>query len=296
MEFAWIKAARPKTLVAAIVPVYLGSVLAYWLTGSTSIGLALWTLFSAISIQIATNLFNDYLDWKKGADTIKRLGPTRMSAAGALKPTLVWKVACVWLVVAVLCALPLVYLRGWPIVVIGIASLYFSFGYTGGPFPLAYRGMGEFFVLLFFGWIAVLGTVFLQTGSWFFTESMLLGTQVGLWSVALIAVNNLRDVEEDSQSGKRTLAVRFGVLFARWQISCCVLLALLLGLGWAFVSEASFLVASLPLLGLVLSGWIVVQVFQNLGASLNRVLERCALGLVVFSLLWSLAVFVETWQ
>lgn len=228
----WLLAARPKTLPAALVPVWAGSLLAWKLTGTWSPGLAGCALGGALALQIAANFFNDALDFEKGADTSQRLGPQRVTASGLLSSQTVLGLGVAALGVACLFSLPLIAARGWPIVAIGVPSLYFAFGYTGGPWPLAYRGLGELFVMLFFGLVAVAGTVFVNTGQWFWPESLLLGVQVGALSTVLIAINNLRDVEEDARTGKRTLAVRGGVAFARWEITLLLAVVVAGGAGW----------------------------------------------------------------
>lgn len=202
-------AARPKTLPAAIVPVWVGCVFAWKTTGMFSWALALATLGSAICIQIATNFFNDAIDDAKGADTENRLGPTRVTASGLLSRKTVYLLATLFLIVAAIFAGPLIASRGWVILAIGIPSLFLAYGYTGGPFPLAYLGLGEIFVILFFGLIAVTGTVFVQTGL-FIPQAAWLGLTVGSLSAVLITINNLRDIEEDTASHKQTLAVRWG--------------------------------------------------------------------------------------
>lgn len=206
---SWILAARPKTLPAAVVPVWAGCLVAYSLTGEFSLRLAFITVLGALFIQIATNFFNDVIDAEKGADTKDRQGPTRAAASGLLSRGALYRGAAFLLVQAGVFGIFLLQERGWPIVLIGIPSLYLSYGYTGGRFPLAYLGLGEVFVILFFGLVAVAGTVFVQTGNWP-TEAWVVGLQIGLLSAVLIAVNNYRDVEEDRAANKRTLAVRFG--------------------------------------------------------------------------------------
>lgn len=228
---ALLLASRPRTLPAAVAPVALGSALAWRLTGQFSWLLAWCTLGSTIAIQVATNYFNDAVDARKGADTAARLGPTRATAAGLLAPRQMLGAGTGMLVLAVLISLPMVAARGWPVVAIGTVSLFFTYGYTGGPVPLAYRGLGEIFVLLFFGLVAVAGTVFVQTGQWH-QDALLLGMQTGMLSTVLIAVNNLRDRVEDTGSNKRTLAVRFGETFARAEIAVCCLGPYLLGWTW----------------------------------------------------------------
>ena len=205
----WILAARPKTLPAAVVPVWSGCLLAFSLTGMFSLRLAVITMLGAIFIQIATNFFNDVIDAEKGTDTALRLGPKRAAASGLLSSRALYAGACFMLLQAVVCGIFLFVARGWPVLAIGIPSLYLSYGYTGGPFPLAYRGLGEVFVILFFGLVAVSGTIFMQTGGWP-VEGLVLGLQIGCLSAVLIAVNNYRDLEEDRAAGKRTLVVRWG--------------------------------------------------------------------------------------
>ncbi|MDB6132700.1 MAG: menA [Verrucomicrobiales bacterium] len=271
-------ASRPKTLPAAVAPVVAGSALAWRITGEFH-GLLAWcTVLSTMAIQIATNYFNDAVDARKGADTEARLGPLRATAAGLVTPRGMLAAGAVMLGLAVLISLPMVAARGWPVVAIGVVSLFFTYGYTGGPVPLAYRGLGDLFVLLFFGLIAVTGTVFVQTGQWR-PEALLLGAQIGMLSTVLIAINNLRDREEDSRSNKRTLAVRFGVRFARVEIAALCLGPYLLGLGWgAFGLPAAGL---WPLAAVWLGGLIAVSVAKTPpGRVYNKFLALSALHLM----------------
>ena len=177
-----------------MVPVWVGCVLAYHLTGQWDLGLAVYTLMGAIWIQIATNFFNDAIDAQKGADTEARLGPVRATASGQLSSRTVYTVALICLLTASVFGWLLFVERGWPIIAIGIPSLYLCYGYTGGPVLLAYRGLGELFVILFFGVVAVTGTVFVQTGQWS-PVGVIMGVAVGCLSAVLIAINNLRDVD-----------------------------------------------------------------------------------------------------
>jgi 1,4-dihydroxy-2-naphthoate octaprenyltransferase len=290
---AWIMAARPKTLPAAIVPVWAGGVLSWHLTGSVSYVLLAFILFSAIAIQIATNFFNDALDHKKGADTKARLGPTRASASGLIPHQAVTMAGIACLMVATTLSLPLIGAAGWPVIAIGLPSLYFSFGYTGGPLPLAYRGLGEIFVILFFGFIAVAGTVFILTGKWT-AEAILLGFQVGLYSTALIAINNLRDIDEDKQSNKRTLAVRFGLSFGRIEIAALCLTPAIAGLLWLYKFNA-ILPAFLPLAILPLSIIISILVWKTPpSAAYNRYLGLAALQMILFVILFTAAMVLPT--
>ncbi|MES2440552.1 MAG: 1,4-dihydroxy-2-naphthoate octaprenyltransferase [Verrucomicrobiota bacterium] len=274
-------AARPKTLPAAIVPVWAGCVLAWKLTGNFSLLLALCTLGGSVAIQIATNFFNDAIDARKGADTERRLGPTRVTASGMMKPQTVMGIASAFLGLAVICGAVLYQARGWPIIAIGIPSLFLAYGYTGGPFPLAYKGMGELFVILFFGLVAVTGTVFIQTGEWP-REALLLGLQIGLLSAILISINNLRDREEDATTGKRTLAVRFGPKVAVAVIWLEVKIAVFAGLGWIAFGQPPLAIAGGPvfLLGLRII-WGVLT-FPP-GPAFNKLLALGGVQLILFA-------------
>ncbi len=281
---SWILAARPKTLPAAVAPVVVGSALAWKLTAQFSWWLAVSTLLSAIAIQIATNFFNDAIDADKGADTANRLGPTRATASGLASRRAMYLAGGIALLVAALWAIPLLQARGWIMLAIGLPSIYFSFGYTGGPLPLAYRGLGDFFVLLFFGLIAVSGTVFVQCGQWR-VESLWAGLQIGMLSTVLIALNNLRDVAEDTLSNKRTLAVRFGITFSRVEITLLCLLPPLLGLA-RWDGPLAWWPLSVAALGLLIS----VKVWQTPPSrAYNKFLALSAAQLVLFTVLFTLA-------
>lgn len=282
-----VLAARPKTLPAAIVPVWVGCVLAWKLNGSFHPLLAACTLLGAVFIQIATNFFNDAIDSKKGADTERRLGPTRVTASGLMSPRAVMTVALVFLAAATLCGVVLYQARGWPIIAIGIPSLFLAYGYTGGPFPLAYRGMGELFVILFFGLVAVTGTVFIQTGNWP-REAILLGAQTGLLSAVLISINNFRDREEDATTGKRTLAVRFGPKVAAAVIWLEIKLAAFGGLAWIAFGKPGLMTASLP--ALLLGARIIWGVLtQPPGPGFNKLLALGGVQLILFAAAFHLA-------
>jgi len=284
---AWILAARPKTLPAALVPVWVGTVLAAKL-GETVEWLGWCTLFSATAIQVATNFFNDALDAEKGADTEKRLGPTRASATGLIDSKVMMRAAWIALGVAIAFSIPLVVERGWPIMAIGAVSMVCAYAYTGGPFPLAYRGMGEVFVIAFFGIVAVTGTVFVHTGMWY-AEAIFMGVQVGLLCAVLIAINNLRDQSEDERSLKNTLAVTFGRTFAEIEIAVLCFLPIVLGAIWYFVFDW-WLAMLYPLALLPIGVLIVWSVLGSVpGKTYNRFLAMSALQLVGYAVLITLA-------
>lgn len=288
---ACLLAARPKTLPAAIVPVWVACVLAWKLTGIFDLRLALCTLGGSIAIQIATNFFNDAIDSKKGADTARRLGPTRVTASGMLSPRAVLAWASGFLVLAVGFGTVLYQARGWPILAIGIPSLFLAYGYTGGPYPLAYRGLGELFVILFFGFIAVAGTVFIQTGTWP-VAAWLLGLQVGLLSAVLISINNLRDRAEDTLSGKRTLAVRFGHAAAVAVIHLELMAAACAGFGWIVMGQRALVAAGVPV---ILLGWRILRGVRTLppGPGFNRLLALGGVLLLLFAAVFHYAAKVS---
>lgn len=288
----WILAARPKTLGAAIAPVLVGSVLGWKLSGEFCVWLMLATLASCICLQIATNLFNDALDSIKGSDTKERLGPVRITASGMMPPQTVMRAAAGVLMLATLLALPLLWYRGWPIIAIGIPSLYFCFGYTGGPMPLAYRGLGELFVVLFFGLIAVTGSAFVQSGQWHF-EAVVAGLQIGMLSTVLIAINNLRDVEEDTKTGKRTLAVRFGKTFARWEISLLMTAAYAITFYWWRTYWASWW---FPLLLFPAAFFICCRIWKlEPSEAYNKDLAASGIHLLGFASLLTYTLMVGRW-
>jgi len=272
MPNAWLLAARPKTLAAAVVPVLIGTALAA--KGPLPLDWRLFacTLLGAVFIQIGTNFVNDALDFKKGADTHERLGPLRVTQAGLLSADAVMRGAYVCFFLAALCGVPLVLHSGWPLLAIGLASIAAAYAYTGGPYPLAYHGLGELFVLAFFGLIAVGGTYYIQRGmlDW---PALAMGAAAGLLAVALLAINNLRDARNDVRSGKRTLAVRFGETFARIEIAVSILapFAIVALLAWAG-SRPSLLTAWLAL---PLAVALLVRISRSEGAALNRCLAMC---------------------
>lgn len=283
-------AARPKTLPAAVVPVWVGSALVsldqtgqYQFSGR----LFFYTLLSCVLIQIATNFFNDAIDYQKGADTSRRHGPKRVTASGLVSQKQVMIAGILTGLIAVFASFPLLMARGWPIVLIGVVSLLLAYGYTGGPFPLAYLGLGELFVLIFFGLIAVGGSWFVQTGEAPGPEALLAGLQIGLFSSALIAINNLRDIDEDRMSGKRTLAVRRGIAFAKMEIALFCLGPILAGAGWLALGYGRLY--AIPLVLTPFSLYIAWKVFRTTPSpEYNKFLALAAMQLLVFAILFTI--------
>lgn len=204
----WALAARPKTLPASIAPILVGTGVAVHEGGFHAPSAAL-ALLTALLLQIAANFANDALDFRRGADTAERTGPTRMTSSGLVTAEAVLRATAITLALATLTGLYLVWRGGWPFLLLGIAALVCAVAYTGGPYPLAYLGLGEVFVFLFFGPIAVTGTVYVQTLD-LTALSLAASIPSGAMAVAILVVNNLRDLEQDARAGKRTVAVRIG--------------------------------------------------------------------------------------
>ena len=209
----WLLAARPRTLPAAIAPVLVGTALAIRLGKFHPLAFVA-ALFGALFIQIGTNLSNDYSDARRGADTEDRLGPVRVTAGGLVPPRQVLVATYLTFALAVLCGVYLIAVAGWWLLAIGAASILAGVLYTGGPRPYGYEGLGEIFVFLFFGIVAVAGSYYVQRRDlpW---EAFVLAVPVGLLIAAILVVNNVRDLETDRRAGKRTLAVRLGRTRAR---------------------------------------------------------------------------------
>lgn len=223
---AWGLAIRPRTLPAAAAGVVMGSALA-WYDGVFEWKAALACLLAALLLQIGSNLANDVFDYERGTDTDERLGPLRVTQTGLLSPPQVKAGMAVIFGLATLLGLYLTWLGGWPILIIGVASILAAIAYTGGPFPLGYHGLGDIFVFIFFGLAAVTGTYYLQAGS-VSPGAWWMAIPPGLIITAILVVNNLRDLENDRKSGKHTLAVRLGERGTRAEYLTCMTLAFLI--------------------------------------------------------------------
>ncbi len=282
----WILAARPRTLGAATVPVLAGCALAFATSAFDWLASAL-ALACAVLIQIATNYFNDAIDHVKGADTTERLGPLRATSAGLLSVRAMMTGGVVCLILAAVLAIPLVLHGGWPILALGTVSLLLAYAYTGGPFPLAYLGLGEVFVVFFFGVFAVAGTFYLNTLEWS-VAAVLAGLQIGLHSSVLLAVNNLRDLTTDRAANKRTLAARFGLTFARRENATLVIAPFVVGILW--LPLGYFWAFLLPLMTLPLAWWLAHACLQAQPArETNQLLAQAAALHASFGLLLAFA-------
>jgi 1,4-dihydroxy-2-naphthoate polyprenyltransferase len=283
---SWILAARPRTLPAAIAPVIVGSAMAYHVGAFQPLA-ALAALLGAVLIQIATNFANDVYDFKKGAD-INRVGPTRVTTAGLLTAQQVETGMWVVFGLAVLCGIYLVYLGGWPIVIIGIASILAGIAYTGGPFPLGYNGLGDVFVFVFFGLIAVMGTYYVQAGLPTL-EVVLSSLTMGALITNILVVNNVRDTETDKVAGKRTLAVLFGPNAARAEYVVMAVLAYAVPVLLFFTTHPSGWIF-LPFLSLPLTVRYIQNLYTQTGPILNKTLGGTAQLVAIFAVLFALGI------
>jgi 1,4-dihydroxy-2-naphthoate octaprenyltransferase len=280
----WVLAARPKTLSAAVAPVIAGTALALADRGRVLWWYAAAALAGSVLIQVATNYINDALDFRRGADTAERLGPTRVTQAGLLSYEAVMRGAYICFFLAALCGIPLIIRGGWPLLVIGLTSIAAAYAYTGGPYPLAYNGLGEIFVLVFFGLVAVGGTYYVLTLQ-YTGDAFMAGLAIGSLAVAILAINNLRDIPTDRQSGKRTMAVVLGERGARIEVAVFVLLPYVLAavLAWLRADPALWSVfLSVPLAAALL--W---RVGKARGAALNRCLAMAGALQWTFSVLFA---------
>ncbi|RMH75570.1 MAG: 1,4-dihydroxy-2-naphthoate polyprenyltransferase [Actinomyces sp.] len=205
----WVAGARPRTLPAALVPVVVGTACAAGEAGGVIWGRAVLALVVALALQVGVNYANDHADGVRGTDDARRVGPVRLVGSGLVEARRVKRAATISFTVAAVAGLVLAALVGWELLAVGAAALLAAWGYTGGPFPYGYHGLGEVFVFVFFGLVATAGTTYVQVEE-LTALSLVSGVAVGLWAVALLVVNNLRDIPGDTAAGKRTLAVRLG--------------------------------------------------------------------------------------
>jgi 1,4-dihydroxy-2-naphthoate octaprenyltransferase len=280
----WLVAARPRTLPAAVAPVLVGTALAVAAEDVFKPLRLAAALAGSILIQIGTNLANDYSDARRGADTEDRLGPVRVTAGGLMPPRRVLVGTWVAFGLAVAAGSYLAAVAGWELLVVGVLSIAAGILYTGGPRPYGYEGLGELFVFVFFGLVAVGGSYFVQTEDlrW---EAIALGVPVGLLAAAILVVNNVRDVETDRRAGKRTLAVRLGRERAVQAFS--VMVSLAYGALPAIVIASDlgpWLLLPLVSLPLALPLWPTLASRRD-GPSLNKLLADTGRLLAVFSLL-----------
>lgn len=287
---AYVLGARPKTLLIAVAPVMVGVATAVAMVGPSSVrwGAGLAALFGAVWITIGTNFANDVFDYEKGADTAERLGPTRVTQAGLLTPSQVRAAMAGSFAIATLCGAYLLMVAGWPVLAIGVVSIMAGIAYTGGPYPLGYNGLGELFVFVFFGLVAVCGTVFVTTGA-VGALPWLMAVPSGALASCVLLVNNVRDVETDTVAGKRTLAVRYGRAFGVKLYGLALLLAYAAPAVAVALGMARWPAAVLPLVSAPLAVRLAKKVNDERGEVLNARLGQTAALLLVHSVLLSVA-------
>lgn len=269
----WILASRPRTLTAAIVPVVVGSALA-WRDNTFQVWAALAALLAAVFIQIGTNFANDVHDFKKGADTAARLGPTRVTSAGLLTPQQVEAGMIIVFGLAVGLGVYLIFVGGWPVIVIGVCSILAGLAYTAGPFPLGYNGLGDVAVFIFFGLVAVTGTYYVQAHM-LTPVVWLAAVPIGAIATAIIVVNNVRDTDTDRAAGKRTLSVLLGRPAARLEYVGLLLMAYAAPMLLWLVFRLSVWTL-LPWLTLPLAWGHARALYTTEGPALNRTLGGTA--------------------
>lgn len=288
---AWLLTARPKTLPASLAPVLLGTAVAF-AEGRARPLTALTCLAVALLLQLAANFVNDYADFERGSDGAQRLGPPRAAQQGWLSVRQLKRAAALALALAALGGLPLVAIGGAPILAGGALALLCAVAYTAGPRPLAYHGLGDPAVFVFFGLLATAGTHYVQAGA-LSGAALASGVCIGFLATALLAVNNLRDIEGDAATGKRTLAVRFGERGARRYTAALLALAYAMTALPAWLGAGPF--AALPLLSLPLAVPLWRDIFGVTGASLNRTLAGVARLELAFGALLAAAFVLNRW-
>ena len=278
---AWVLASRPATLPAAAVPVMVGAAAAIADGASFRPFIFLVTLVAALLIQVGTNFANDYSDFRRGADHEGRLGPLRVTQSGLLSQGAVRRGIAVAFGLALASGMYLVWVGGWPILLIGVLSIICGIAYTGGPWPFGYHGLGDLFVFVFFGLVAVTGTAYLQSGAWS-SLALAVSVPIGLLVTNILVVNNLRDRPTDMAAGKRTLATRLGDRGTRIQYATFTVLAYVVPVTIAFTNERSLWLL-LPLVTAPYAIVLVRRVLDGLaGRDLNPMLARSGQLLLLF--------------
>jgi 1,4-dihydroxy-2-naphthoate octaprenyltransferase len=297
---AWLLAARPQTMPAAAAPVVVGTGLAVAEGVFAALPAAAAVLGAAL-IQVGTNFANDYFDAVHGADAERSEGFTRVTEAGLIPPRQVWRASLVTFALATLVGCYLVVVGGLPVLLVGLASIASGLAYTGGPYPLGYYGLGDLFVFVFFGLVAVAGTFYVQAAAlapgalygWVPAGTLppvavIAGVPVGALATAILVVNNVRDVETDAAAGKRTLAVRVGVRWSRVQYASLLAVAYLVPVALWLTGRDPTVLA--PLLTLPYAGLVARTVLTSRGAPLNGALEGTGRLLAGFAVLFAAGV------
>ncbi|MCR9132295.1 MAG: 1,4-dihydroxy-2-naphthoate polyprenyltransferase [bacterium] len=287
----WVQAARPKTLAAAFTPVLVGAAIALH-DGAFQAIVTFVALWCAFLIQIGTNFANDYFDFIKGADTDERIGFERATAAGLIAPKTMLQATILVMAIAFFSGLYLVWIGGWTILIIGVLSLIFGILYTGGPFPLGYNGLGDIFVFIFFGIVAVMTTYYVNALEW--SEATFWASlAVGALCTNILVINNLRDVEQDAKVGKRTLGVLFGDTALKFEYT--LMLALAFAIPPHFHVQLNYSIwIYLPFLSLPLALFHLRKVWtETHKPNLNKVLEQTAQLMAIYGILFSMGVILS---
>jgi len=286
---AWMLAIRPKTLPAGAVPVVLASALAA-VDGHFHLLKALVALVCVLGIQVATNFINEIYDFRKGADTAERLGPTRTVAAGLISEKTMINVSASLVGAVFLLGLYLVSTSGWPIFLLGLLSLIFAWAYTGGPYPIAYSGFGDLFVFIFFGLVAVGGTYYVQAHT-LLPPVLLAAVAPGLFSVNILLVNNIRDIATDRTVGKMTLPARIGASWARRVYVILTVIAFFVPVLLSMSGYSPWGMLSFFSLPLAVS--MIRQLYASEGRELNNVLAGTGKLLTLHGLLFSAGLLIQ---
>ena len=281
---SWILASRPKTLLASVVPVMVGTALAINV-GKFSPLVTLVALICSLLIQIGTNFTNDLYDYHKGADTAERKGPVRVLSAGLISVNEMKTAIELTFLAAFILGLYLVYVGGVIILVIGVLSILAGIAYTAGPYPLAYKGLGDIFVFMFFGLIGTMGTFYLQTNE-ISMPAFLSSIPVGSLITNILVVNNFRDIEEDRAAGKNTLAVKLGKTFTQYQFIFLIVVSFIVPLLLFLFYGFKFWIF-LPYLTLPVVFKTIAMLFTLNGTQLNETLELTAKLSAIYGILFS---------
>ncbi|MCX6383762.1 MAG: 1,4-dihydroxy-2-naphthoate polyprenyltransferase [Actinobacteria bacterium] len=282
----WLVSTRPRTLPAASAPIIMGLALAFY-DVRISVLIAVFTLISALLIQIGTNLANDYFDFIKGTDTDKRVGPVRLIQAGMIKKNEMLAAFIITFAIAIFFGVFLVMRGGYPVLIIGFFAVLFGILYTAGPAPLGYIGLGDIFVFIFFGLISVVGTYYLQALRVNYVV-FIASIAPGLLSAAILTANNIRDIKTDSQSGKKTLIVRFGYNFGIFEYLFCVIAAHLIPIVLVLITRSHYF-SLISVLAIILAiKPVKLILLKSDPKSLIPVLGRTSQMLLIFSVLFSI--------
>ena len=286
---SWVLASRPKTLPAAIVPVIVGSSLAYSEDKFILLN-SLIALFCSLLIQIGTNFVNDLYDFLKGSDKKDRKGPQRVLANGLISVNEMKTGSIITFLLAFIAGLYLVYVGGIVILIIGIASIIAGVAYTAGPFPLAYNGLGDLFVFIFFGIVATMGTYYVNTFE-FSILSFLVSIPVGALITNILLINNYRDINDDKAANKKTTTVIFGKIFTRRQYIFLIVLSYIIPVTFFVYFNYSYLIF-LPLLSIPLSAYLIKMLYTIDGEALNKTLELTAKLSGLYGILFSIGLIL----